>query len=108
MGELQRRFGFHSFSLRSYRQLSHWLMPIAMGTDEGIVLVEALIEELRTCRIIAPALSTLERLAWETRRRAQSQVYTTLTASLSEEQTNRLDTLLVVPAGERRTPLVWL
>jgi TnpA family transposase len=108
LSELQRRFGFRSFSLRSYRQLSHWLMPIALSTDEGMVLVEALIEELRTCRIIAPALSTLERLAWETRRRAQQQVYTTLTASLSEEQTKRLDTLLIVPAGEQRTPLVWL
>ncbi|WP_374226874.1 DUF4158 domain-containing protein [Ktedonobacter sp. SOSP1-85] len=58
LGELQRRFGFRSFSLRFYRDLSHWLMPIALGTDEGIVLVEALIEELRTRRIIAPALST--------------------------------------------------
>lgn len=75
MGELQRRFGFRSFSLRFYRQLSHWLMPIAMGTDEGMVLVEALIEELRTQRIIAPALSTLERLAWETRRRAAAGLY---------------------------------
>lgn len=108
MGELQRRFGFRSFSLRFYRQLSHWLMPIAMGTDEGIVLVEALIEELRTQRIIAPALSTLERLAWETRRRAQQQVVATLTASLSETQGQQLDSLLVVPTGERRTPLVWL
>lgn len=79
-----------------------------MGTDEGIVLVEALIEELRTQRIIAPALSTLERLAWEIRRRAQQQVFTTLTASLSEEQEQQLDSLLVVPEGERRTPLVWL
>jgi TnpA family transposase len=42
LGELQRRFGFRSFSLRLYRQLSHWLMPIAMGTDEGMVLVKAL------------------------------------------------------------------
>lgn len=106
--ELQRRFGFRSFSLRFYRDLSHWLMPIAMGTDEGMVLVEALIEELRTRRIIAPALSTLERLAWETRRRAQHQVFTALTASLSETQTQQLDSLLVVPTGERRTSLVWL
>lgn len=47
LGELQRCFGFRSFSLRLYRQLSHWLITIAMGTDEGVVLVEALLEELR-------------------------------------------------------------
>lgn len=52
------------------------------GYSDGMVLVEALIEELRTQRIIAPALSTLECLAWETRRCAQQQVFTTLTASL--------------------------
>jgi hypothetical protein len=50
----------------------------------------------------------LERLAWETRRRAQQHVFTTLTASLSEAQGQQLDSLLVVPTGERRTSLVWL
>ncbi len=108
LGELQRTFGFRPFTLRVYRSLSHWLMPIALFTDEGIVLVEALIEELRTRRVIAPALSTLERLAWETRRRAQQHVFTTLTATLSEGQKRQLDALLVVPEGEQRSPLVWL
>src|SRR5438128_623728 len=82
----QPLFQFHPFTMQAYRDLSRWLMPIALSTDQGVVLMEALIEELRTRHVILPAVSTLERLGWETRRRAQQQVFTTLTQGLSEEQ----------------------
>ena len=108
LSDIQRVFEFHPFTMQAYRDLSRWLMPIALSTDQGIVLVEALIEELRVRHVILPAVSTLERLGWETRRRAQQQVFTTLTQGLSQEQRKQLDTLLVVPTDERRTPLAWL
>jgi TnpA family transposase len=108
LAEILRVFGFHPFTMQIYRDLSRWLMPIALSTDQGIVLMEALIEELRTRHVVLPAVSTLERLGWETRRRAQQQVFTTLTQDLSEEQRKQLDTLLVVSADGRRTPLAWL
>ncbi len=94
--------------MQTYRDLSRWLMPIALSTDQGLVLMDALIEELRARHVILPAVSTLERLGWETRRRAQQQVFTTLTEGLSEEQRKQLDALLVVPTDGRRTPLAWL
>ena len=46
-------------------------LPVALGTDAGPVLVGALLDELRERKILAPALSTIERLAWETRRPGQ-------------------------------------
>lgn len=39
------------------------------GTDSGEALVGALLEEMRRREIVAPALSTVERLAWEGRSR---------------------------------------
>jgi TnpA family transposase len=108
LSEIQRAFRFHPFTMQTYRDLSRWLMPIALSTDQGIVLMEALIEELRARHVVLPAVSTLERLGWETRRRAQQQVFTTLTQGLSEEQRKQLDALLVVPTDGRRTPLAWL
>ena len=108
LSEIQRVFQFHPFTMQIYRDLSRWLMPIALSADQGIVLMEALIEELRARHVILPAVSTLERLGWETRRRAQQQVFTTLTQGLSEEQRKQLDALLVVPTDGRRTPLAWL
>jgi len=58
------------------------LLPIAPGTDVGPVLVGAVIDELRERK----ALSTIERLAWETRRRAERLVFVRLTAALTGVQ----------------------
>lgn len=69
-------------SISHYKRLSKWLMKLAFNTDKGIALVEALIEEMRRTKIIIPAMSTVERLAWETRRRAQNQFYLSLTKRL--------------------------
>ena len=63
--ELLRDFGFRSFSATIYRELASWLLPIAVTTDVGTVLVGSLIDEMRERRVLAPALSTIERLAWE-------------------------------------------
>ena len=76
----RRAFGFHSFSATIYRELTGWLLPIALATDVGTVPVGALIDEMRERKVLAPALSTIERLAWETRRRAERLVFVRLTA----------------------------
>ena len=106
--ELQRDFGFRSFSATTYRELAGWLLPVAVTTDVGTVLVGALIDEMRERKILAPALSTVERLAWETRRRAERLVFVRLTAALTGPQRAQLDSLLVVQPGARMTPLATL
>jgi Domain of unknown function (DUF4158) len=105
---LQRDFGFHSFSATTYRELAGWLLPIALTTDVGMVLVGALLDELRERKVLAPALSTIERLAWETRRRAERLVFVQLTAALTDAQRAQLDALLVVQQGARMTTLAML
>src|SRR5207302_4145585 len=52
--ELQRDFGFRSFSATIYRELAGWLLPIALSTDVGPVLVGALVDELRERKVLAP------------------------------------------------------
>ncbi|MDQ6674041.1 MAG: DUF4158 domain-containing protein [Chloroflexota bacterium] len=106
--ELQRDFGFRSFSATTYRELAGWLLPIALSTDVGPVLVGALIDELRERKVLAPALSTIERLAWETRRRAERLVFVRLTAVLTTAQRAQLDAVLVVAPGARMTTLAAL
>ncbi len=108
LSEIQRVFGFRPFTLGRYRDLARWLLPTALATDVGAVLVGALIDELRLRQIIIPALSTLEGLVWETRRRARRQVYSRLTANLSLEQQAQLEELLDVVPEIRQTRLVWL
>ncbi|WP_172195424.1 hypothetical protein [Brasilonema sennae] len=42
------------------------------------------IDEMRLCQIVIPAISTVERLAWEVRHRAQKLVCIELTNNLLE------------------------
>jgi TnpA family transposase len=105
LAEIARMFGYRTFDGAAYRELSRWLLPTAEGTESGEALVGALLEEMRRRRIVAPALSTVERLAWETRRRAQGTVFRKLVAGLEDGQLARLDALLVVPEGGDETPL---
>jgi TnpA family transposase len=108
LAEIERLFGYQPFSEAAQRELAEWLLPTALGTGSGVALVTALVEELRERKIVMPALSTVERLGWEVRRRAQSLVFERLTAGLTPEQRGRLDRLLEVEEDARHTAVVWL
>lgn len=45
--ELQAMFGFKSFTVSDYKREVHTLTELALQTDKGIVLVSALVENLR-------------------------------------------------------------
>ncbi len=60
--ELQRDFGFRSFSATIYRELAGWLLPIARSTDVGPVLVGALVDEMRASQWIAESGQNLGRV----------------------------------------------
>ncbi len=106
--EITTAFGFRHFNISAYREMAKWLLPTALSTDKGIALVTALIEEMRARKIMIPALSTVERLAWEVRRRAQTLVFKQLTERLTDTQRHQLDELLVLKPNKQHTDLTWL
>lgn len=106
--ELQRVFGFKSFTLSHYRQAVHLLTDFALQTDKGIVLARALIENLRHQRIILPAMNAIERACAEAITRANRRIYATLTDSLSATHRQRLDDLLSRKEDSKTTWLTWL
>lgn len=108
LGEIIRTFGFRPFDASAYRELSRWLMPVAMSTDSGEALVEALLSEMRARSIVIPALYAVERLGWEVRNKARRAIFGRLVEGLTEDQLKRLDELLVVTEAEVETPLNWL
>jgi len=108
LAKLVAVFGWKTFGLWEHREVSTWLLTLARGTDRGLVLVGALLDELRQRRILAPALSLLDRLASAVRHRARREAYRTLTADLSPEQRARLDELLAPYPDFRLTYLGWL
>ncbi len=108
LAKLVATFDWRTFGLREHREVSAWLLTLARGTDRGFVLVRALLEELRQRRILAPALSVLDRLASAVRHRARREAYRALTADLSPEQRVRLDELLAPYPDSKLTHLGWL
>ncbi len=81
LAEIKRPFGYWSFEEDVQRELAQWLLPTALGTDSGVVLVTALVEEMREHKVVIPALSTIERLGWQVRHRARGLVFERLSAT---------------------------
>ena len=96
LAELVATFDWRTFGRREHRETSAWLLTLARGMDRGLARVRLLLEELRQRRILAPALSVIDRLASAVRHRARREAYRSLTVDLSPEQRVRLDDLLAL------------
>jgi Domain of unknown function (DUF4158) len=71
---LRELFGFRSFSQPDRRQLSAWLLPIALTTVSGMAVANALMVELRRRSIAAPGVTVIERMVATALLRAERQV----------------------------------
>lgn len=106
--ELQAAFGFQTFALHHYRAAVPWLAEVALQTDKGVVLVQALLGHLRHQRILLPTVAVLERLSAEALTRANRQLYTTLTEDLTPAARQGLEDLLTRREDSSLTWLAWL
>ena len=106
--ELQKHFGFQTFTRAHYRQFAFELAALADQTHQGVVLANALIEALRKAKIIIPGLPVVERSCAEVVSRAQRRLYKRLTALLPNEQRYQLDALLELRDGAKQSILAWL
>jgi Domain of unknown function (DUF4158) len=80
----------------------------AWATDNGVEIVQAVLDWLRSHRIILPAPNRLERLARAGRALARRRAAEALLAPLTEDQLKAIDALLVTDPTLKRTPLAWL
>lgn len=108
LAELQLHYGLRSFSIGHYRSLATWLIPTALQTNRGVVLVKAGIDELRRRSVVVPRLAVLERLCAEVIVRSERQLFKTLTTGLSDNQRHELDTLLKLRGGSKVSTFTWL
>jgi hypothetical protein len=60
--ELQEQFGFQTFTSAHYRQFAAEIVSLADQTNQGILLAQALVENLRKAKIIIPGLPVVETL----------------------------------------------
>jgi TnpA family transposase len=104
--ELQRDFGFQTFTDTHARKLADQLLPSALRSPKPMPLLTALIDHMRAERIIVPALLTVENLAWEILARAETMTFDKLTSGLTLVQRRHLDDLIASDSGVRG--LAWL
>ncbi|MDA8353018.1 MAG: Tn3 family transposase [Firmicutes bacterium] len=108
MREIRKEYGYRSFTVREYRQLAKALLPQAMEKDHAMHLIHRALHWLRERKIILPAITTVERLVWETRRRAEEKIYRLLNAALTSDQKKQLEELIRIRMENGKTPLGWI
>ena len=108
MEEIRQAYGYRNFTLREYRSVSQIMLKYALENGNADYLLRTAIEELRKQEIILPAMTTLERVVWEVRQRAEEKISRLLTSFLTPEQIGKLDRILSPMPESSKTYLAWL
>jgi TnpA family transposase len=105
--EIKEAYGYRDFQTQpDLFRLTRWLYTRAwLGTERPIVLFDLTTARLVEHKILLPGASVLERLVASVRDHAQERLWHLLAQIPTAEQRYLLETLLVVPEGERQTPL---
>src|SRR5690606_25081094 len=108
--EIRKVYGYQDFTSKEYRQLSKHLLPLALENGDSMYLLNACFDYLRQQKIILPALTTLERVVWETRDRAEEKIFNRIYHALTPTQIEKLETLIEPTSAteSNKTPLGWL
>ena len=106
--ELQMIFGFKPFAQEHYQEAVNSLDTLAIQTDKGIILANALIYNLRNQSILLPTINGIEYICAEAVTRSQRHIYGLLTETLTNEQYQKLDQLLDMRENSNISTLAWL
>jgi hypothetical protein len=100
-------FGFRMFTPADGHDLLLWLLPVCLATTSTQTAAETLMHELRLRRIIAPGPSIIERLVAAALVAAERHVAAHLTSGLSQEQNDKLESLLSHHEQSPMSVLAW-
>ncbi len=105
---IRAAFGIRGFAQTNFREMSSWLLPVALATTRGEAVVDTLLSELRRRSIAAPGPTVIERLASSAMLQADRHVAQMFIAHLPEARLRALDALLDVTPGSAVSPLAWM
>ena len=105
--EIRERYGYQAFTdPRLHFRLNRWLYALCWtGTDRPSVLFDRAVAWLLANKVVLPGLTVLERAVARVRSHANERLWQRLTGRVTPEQRQRLESLLAVPDGERRSAL---
>lgn len=105
--EIMAEYGYQDFSSQpEHFRFVRWLYARAWWSEERLtVLFDLAMARLIDRKVLLPGVSVLERLISSAREHASRRIFRLLSAIPTPQQQALLETLLVVPEGERQTPL---
>jgi uncharacterized protein DUF4158 len=80
----------------------------AWSTDKGEPIARATMDGLRAAKLVLPSPDTIERAGLAGRARARRRAAEAIVGTLSPEQVERVDALLLHDPARNATPLAWL
>lgn len=106
-GEIQERYGYRVFADSSVGfRLARWLYALCWtGTDRPGELFNRATTWLLTHKVLLPGVTVLERFIAQLRSRVEERLWLTLGRSVTDEQRQHLQELLIVAEGNRYSRL---
>ena len=108
LAAIKARFGFTDLSRPARGIMMTWLEIEAMPIVDGRILLDRLLDELRTRRIVIPGISVVERMAAEAMLRVETDLVAAIHDKLDADMRQRLDTLVDEKVHDRQSRLSWL
>ena len=108
LASIKRRFGYGDLTRPVRERLRPWLEDEAIGLTDGRVLLDRLLDELRTRRIVIPGTSVVERMVAKAMLAAERRVVADVDRQLDHAVRQRLDALLTEKMHVHRSRLSWL
>ncbi len=105
--EIMQDYGYQDFSSQpEHFRFLRWLYTRAWWSEERLtVLFDLAMAHLIDRKVLLPGVSVLERVVSSVREHASMRLWRLLAQLPTQPQRALLETLLVVPEGERQTPL---
>ena len=73
--ELRQHYGYQNLSFRIYRIIAQYTLQCSLENGNTDYLIRSTIEEMRRKKVILPAMTTIERIVWEARQRAEDRIF---------------------------------
>jgi Domain of unknown function (DUF4158) len=105
--EIMQEYSYHDFASQpEHFRFLRWLYTRAWWSEERLtVLFDLAMARLIERKVLLPGVSVLERLVSSVREHTSMRLWQLLAQLPTPRQVALLETLLVVPEGERQTPL---